>query len=239
MASSVQGELFGCAAGRSEQALWLYLNENPNQEVRLTVTRNHVTMASVRFHKDGRTSLRLHEAYLNAPQNVWLSLRRYVRTRRHEYWKEVAAYARRIEPAGFEPRSHRPECARGRVHDLQALLTRNNRELFSNRVRCRIGWGRMPPNRPGGQRSIRFGSWHSASGMIRIHPYLDDHDIPADFVRYIIYHEMLHVVVPPESRGGRRYDHPAAFRALERGYPGYDQMQQLCASIANRLLRRS
>jgi predicted SprT family Zn-dependent metalloprotease len=84
-------------------------------------------------------------------------------------------------------------------------------------VEAKIGWGRsgaMP-----GRSSIRTGVYLHAARAIRIHPALDREDVPAFYVASVVFHEMLHQVVPPAERGGRRSIHGREFRRRERAFP--------------------
>jgi hypothetical protein len=59
--------------------------------------------------------------------------------------------------------------------------------------------------------------------------------VPEEFVRYIIFHEMLHAVVPSVRRNGQRRDHHATFRVLERRFPGLARMKKLSAELLDML----
>jgi predicted SprT family Zn-dependent metalloprotease len=56
---------------------------------------------------------------------------------------------------------------------------------------------------------------------IRVHPALDRTEVPEFFVEAVIFHEMLHQVVPVEELGGRRVVHGREFRRRERAFPGH------------------
>src|SRR5690606_25166299 len=110
----------------------------------------------------------------------------------------------------------------GLFHDLQRLYNEVNRLHFGNEVRARITWGRMPPSRR--RRSIRFGSYTVEDNLIRIHPLLDQDFVPRYFVRYIVFHEMLHAHLGvKEASNGRRCVHTREFRERECAYPGYEE----------------
>jgi hypothetical protein len=127
---------------------------------------------------------------------------------------------------------------RGEVYDLQSIYEGVNHEFFNGSVACRIGWGRgRPPGRRGRRtRSIRYGSWDTTTQTIRVHPILDDSQVKADFLRYIVFHEMLHTIVPEAKINGRRFDHSPQFRALERTFPNIDEMQALSQKLLDVLI---
>jgi hypothetical protein len=236
--SAVQGELFSEVAAMPTGAFRAYLNDGARGPVDVTFTRNRVTMLSVVFRSHDAVEVRLHEGYLNAPNAVRRALRTYLRTRRKAAWREVAAYGRGICTAAAATRRPPRLRTKGRLFDLDTLRKAVNREFFLKRIPCSIGWGRARPGkrRRRRSRSIRFGSWSSATRTIRIHPILDDPRVPVEFIKYIVFHEMLHAVVPQVRRNGRRYDHPPEFKALERSYPELERMQRLAKELLDVLL---
>ncbi len=237
MGQARQGELFSEERQRSPEQFVETLRDAVPQTVRVGFTRNRVTMISVRFEQDGTAVIRLHERFLRAPEAVLSALCRYVATRDGTAWQVVADFARHIDLPQADVRQHDPRAAKGGIYDLDAIFRDINARFFSNRIRCAIRWSRQRAQkaRRGKQVSIRFGSWHRAERCIRIHPLLDDKRVPRDFIDYIVFHEMLHVVVPSQRSGARNIDHPPEFCQLERTFPGYDRMQDLAARLLHRL----
>ena len=86
---------------------------------------------------------------------------------------------------------------------------------LDGKVSGRITWGRGPKRRS--RSSIQYGSWSDSERLIRIHPKLDSARVPGYFVRYIVFHEMLHAIV---IKGGRVH-HNREFRQREQAYPDY------------------
>ncbi|MDA1044551.1 MAG: DUF45 domain-containing protein [Verrucomicrobia bacterium] len=216
-------------------ALVAFLNDDALRVVDVTLTRNRVSMISVVFppHRRDAVQLRLHEKFLDAPLDTLHALRTYLRTRRRSAWQTVADYARRIPTQGVQATRSPRLRTRGDVYDLGVIFAEVNATFFNGRVDCGIGWGRqrVTRRRRSRWRSIRYGSWDAATRRIRIHPLLDDTRVPAAFVRYIVFHEMLHTVVPSEHRNNRRYDHSPQFRKLERQFPEWSAMQDLSKQL--------
>ncbi len=75
--------------------------------------------------------------------------------------------------------------------------------------------------------------------LIRIHPVLDNLWVPRFFVRYIIFHELLHHLIPTRIQGRRRICHGPEFRAHERAYPDYQRAQLWQQAFLPRLLREA
>ena len=207
------------------------LAERTGMRVELALTRNRVSMASVQFLAERHARIRLHEHFAAAPDDVMVALVGYLRSRQKRYWNRICTYARNIPVSAPV---HPTTChAKGRIYDLQSLAEEVNNTFFGGTLQFRVGWGRF--SRRAKRRSIRYGSCNTETRLIRIHPFLDDKTIPVDFVRYILYHEMLHLVVPPIMRNERRIDHPTAFRKRERLFPRYREHKEL----AKRLLRQA
>ncbi|NQU39185.1 MAG: M48 family metallopeptidase [Lentisphaerae bacterium] len=229
-----QLDLFEGAAGLGPQQLLDRLNAATQRRVTLRLTDNRVSMAWIDFSGVGTIRVSLDEQYLWAPPEVIDALCSYLRSHRRKEWQLVADFARQIPE---RPKIVRLPLlrSRGKVFDLKALRDEINSTFFGGKVSCQIGWGREGAPRRRRRRSIRFGSWQAMSRTVRVHPALDHIDVPREFVRYIIYHEMLHAVVPSETRGGRHYHHTAQFRALEQRFPNYPEMKRLSTQLLHRL----
>ena len=194
-------------------------------EIRLRITNNSSTMMSLRYDAiTGAANIGLHHMFLEAPEETrkalgaWISkprakvpgrkLEEYIARQRHQI-KSRPARRTQLRTAG--------------VHfDLDVLYQEVNAEEFDGAVTAPITWGKMPP--PGRRRSIRFGSYSPGEDLIRIHPLLDQPFVPRFFVRYIVFHEMLHAHMGiEETPNGRRKIHPPAFRQRESEYADFQR----------------
>lgn len=199
--------------------------ERVGERVRLFVHDNRSTMVSYR-RVGGLLQYRVHHMFLDAPADVVEALAAFagpgrapaVRRRRagcciDDFVKQNRARIAAPDPARLEPR--------GRVHDLQAIFDRLNAERFGGRVDARIGWGADRGGRR--RRTIKTGVYLQDARVIRIHAALDRPEVPEFYVAAVIFHEMLHQVVPAVERGGRRVVHGREFRRREREYPDHDR----------------
>jgi hypothetical protein len=66
---------------------------------------------------------------------------------------------------------------------------------------------------------------------------LDKSWVPRYFVSYILYHEMLHHVIPSSHGAGRRMLHPPHFAARERMFRDYERSLTWERGHVTRLLR--
>ena len=232
----------GHADAFTHRTLHAMLEQRTGYQLDLTITDNSSSMLTVRRCKNVRTAkIRLHHMFLNVDSAVLNALTRwivdpqaaeagatideFIRANRHRIRKPDR---RRIflYPKGFH-------------YDLQELFDEVNAEHFDGKVQAYITWGRRSTNSKK-QRSIRFGSYSVRDNLIRIHSALDDPVVPRYFVRFIVFHEMLHAHLGvTESENGRRRLHPAEFRKREQAYPDYDRATKWENNSANlrRLLR--
>ena len=187
-------------------ALSLYLP--PGKTLELALTNNHYSMISVRRKADGYR-LRLHRMFVDAEARVVRALARYVvhndrraSTLLGEYIEENQHIIRQQER---RPRHIKMRTA-GRHHDLQAIYERLNAQLFGGTLEARITWG---PGAGAGRRrrSIKMGSFAVEDRVIRIHPALDQDNVPEFFVAWIVFHEMLHGKHEVRRSNGRRRFH--------------------------------
>jgi hypothetical protein len=124
---------------------------------------------------------------------------------------------------------------RGRYHDLDAIFEDVRARYFPDGAAVKICWGRWSGRTR--TRSIRFGVYLPDAQLIRIHPALDQVFVPRFFVEFIVYHELLHHVIPPMRCNGRYQIHSPAFRQRERQFPAYAQAMAWRKHSLPRLLR--
>jgi hypothetical protein len=226
------------------QALELALrvrHGSSNPSLRLSVTDNVRTMVSLRRDKlREQIEARVHHMFLHAPPEIWTALGEYLFSGERESASSIARYIEQHRQSIRRP-PLRPIAlsTRGRHHDLLALCSAINERYFAGRVSVNVTWARSQTGRPNsGRRSIKLGSYTSRDRLIRVHPALDAAFVPRYFVEYIIYHEMLHHVLPPKLQNGRRELHGPAFVARERQFEDYQAALQWERENLGKLLRR-
>ena len=112
-----------------------------------------------------------------------------------------------------------------------------SRETSGNRSRAagRTRAAKLPA--PDARRAIKLGTYSATERLIRIHPVLDKPWVPRYFVCFVIYHEMLHHVMPTTVVGGRRVLHPPLFQARERFFRDFERAMAWERAHLHRLLR--
>jgi len=224
----------------------------PGVPVVLSITDNRHSIISHSF-KHGALHARIHHMFLDAPPRVLDALARYVV---HDDPKASILVGHYIEANGARLARRRPRAiplhARGNHHDLLAIFNELNARYFDGACHALITWGRRTKRGRGKPRSaIKLGSYSSLERLIRIHPALDKLWVPRYFVAYVVYHEMLHHMIP-SARGrsssnvanangqiARRVLHPPEFLERERDFRKYERALDWEKRHISRLLRAS
>jgi hypothetical protein len=133
-----------------------------------------------------------------------------------------------------------PADARGAHHDLAlhaaALLGRAiPAELLPPERVPAIAWGRRATT--GARRSLHLGTYDGMHHLVRIHRVLDQPAVPEFFVRYVLFHELLHAAIPARREGRRTVHHGPDFRRRERAYPDFERAKRWENANIDALLR--
>jgi predicted metal-dependent hydrolase len=195
--------------------------------VLLEFTDNTYTMISF-LRRQGFYRLRLHHMFRFAPDTVLQSLAAYVRGDDRMASAELDAFIEQhrhlIRQLPIAVRQQRfPMKAKGRVHDLNKLLDQVRSEHFDEDAdTVVITWAPAPQVRLP-RRSIKLGSYSAETQIIRIHPALDQAFVPEAFVRWIIFHELLHHRFRADLQAHNGRVHTPEFCRLEEQFPEYDE----------------
>jgi hypothetical protein len=205
--------------------------------VSVVLTDNRSSIISVKRRPVSGYHLRVHHMFCQAPRAVWQALAAYVRGSEGTARQVLGAYIeaqqhliRRSAPPRL-PRLH----PYGRFFNLEQIYQDLNQAYLKSRVAADITWGRRPPQRS--RTSIRFGSYDAQQRLIRIHHLLDQSFVPQYFVESVVFHEMLHQLIPRQCIHGRWSVHPPAFRQAEQRFPYYEQALQWQQRYLMRLLK--
>jgi hypothetical protein len=205
--------------------------------VQLAVTDNLRRMIS-HTKVRGTLRVRVHMMFLGAPDRVRQALVDYVARGDRRGSTIVGDY---IHANTHRIRASRPVAfpvrAQGKVHDLAKILAQLNTEYFGGVLTdVLITWGRNGSAKQK-RSTIKLGSYSATERLIRIHPVLDHEWVPRYFVSYIVYHELLHHLIPVARTGGPGSLHSPEFLARERDFRHYQRALDWEQKHIDRLLR--
>ena len=110
--------------------------------------------------------------------------------------------------------------AAGSTYDLcQLFEDLNFAYFFGLMARPRLGWSLRP------SRTI-LGHYDPSHHTIVLSRLLDSPQAPERVVKYVLFHEMLHLRFPTEHQGARRCVHTREFKSAERQFEGFEEVQR-------------
>lgn len=220
----------------ARQALERKLRAAFGGPVILSITDNRHSIITHRVKK-GTLHARVHHMFLDAPAQVVDALVRYVTRGERDASSSLGDYiddnGSRLAPR----RRDAPLVTKGRHHDLREIFETLGDRYFGGAINCFITWGKRPTTRAKKRRTIRLGSYIAVDRLIRVHPLLDQKWVPRYFVAYIVYHEMLHHVIPGSRGLGRVNLHPPDFKEREKEFRHFERALAWEKRHVPRLLR--
>jgi hypothetical protein len=203
------------------------LEEKVGKSLSIKLNDNRSTILSVKW-EPAKIKVSLHRLFLQAPQEVFEGLARYLR--REE--KKISIAVKKFINNNLE--QQRPSkkidsnklSTKGVCYDLVEMYHSLNGEFFENRLQLFITWFGNPKSF--NKTKITLGLYHDSLNLIKIHRLLDSSRFPKEVVRYVVYHEMLHHVCRPEVslKTGRRKIHTLEFVEREKKYPQFLEIDQ-------------
>ncbi|MGE5488009.1 MAG: SprT-like domain-containing protein [bacterium] len=184
---------------------------NPDSDVRL---------------QDGRIVVRMSDLLADAPAPVIEALahillgklmRRPVArayTHRYRLYLNRRDVRRRIDAMRRERGRKVMLDPRGKCHDLNVVFEELNfRYFYGLMARPELGWSRTASR-------TMLGHYDASHNSIVISRIFDRPDVPRLALEYVLFHEMLHVRYPVDSRGAKRRVHTREFRQAEKAFEG-------------------
>lgn len=203
----------------------------------------YVSTKSTVRERGGRLHVRISDHLLGAPDPVIEGVVSILLSRVHRVPlaradpAAVAAYQEHVGSHRAERRRQASRQERGRkfldpVGDHRSLLESYLRVCLEMDLAVpqapTLSWSKTRSRR-------RFGHWDADHGCIVISRVLDDAQVPEFVLDYVVYHEILHIILPPERGGGRtgrRRVHPPEFKAAERRFARWKEAEGWLGKLA-------
>ena len=136
----------------------------------------------------------------------------------------VARYRRYLNRADVRRTLHLVRQSRGRktfsapqgkVYDLVKVFEDLNEQYFQGLMaRPQLGWSRRASR-------TTLGHYDPSHNVIVLTKLFDCSETPELIVRYVMFHEMLHLCYPTQHRGHHRCIHTQEFKRAEKQFEGY------------------
>jgi hypothetical protein len=197
--------------------------------------RTALPRISVRFRKyanansrvrlaDGNLSVDISDLLEDAPAPIQEALALILLSklfRRVPDRSAVACYRHYLYRPDIRQMLHSAKQTRGRksiqppqgdVYDLDRFFADLNAQYFDNSMpRPQLGWSRK------GSRTT-LGHYDPSHHSIVLTKLLDSKAVSESAVKYVLFHEMLHLRYPAEYRGSRRCVHTREFKEAEKRF---------------------
>ncbi len=214
------------------------LGHPPNAPPRAAFYPYVSTKSTIRL-REGTLHIRVSDHLADAPPPVLQGVAEVLIARLHQrrrYASEATrAYQAWIRDPELEARRTASRRERGRKHidpagEHQSLLASYLRvadtyELNPDPTPL-LSWSKTASRR-------RFGHWDDDHGCIVISRALDDPEVPEFVLDYVVYHEVLHILYPPQAGSGhRRRVHTRAFRRAESRFEQQAKAEEWLTRLA-------
>lgn len=212
------------------------LQEMELKGFQIRITENTTRMLSF-SKKEKYTAVSLHKIFLNAPQTIIEELFSYIKNPRKRLSALVKNFINEeIKKLDYRDRVIQPKLiSKGEFHDLEKIYTSIERDFFFPPLHLPVTW--FGKAESFSKTQIVFGKFHPTLRMIKIHRRLDQHFVPEEVVAFIMYHEMLHAVIPPVSLpSGKQQIHTEAFKRRERLFPRYREIENWLKSYTENMI---
>lgn len=224
----------------------------------LNIKRNNRLKKSWRIEKVGsHFTLSLPEKLINSPQHIkeelisWTQTMISVKLEKRKLSQEIRKSNLQREKLIFEYMIEEGEVTRFKTYrnheqkfrdssgvcfDLEVLFQTLNQEWFDNALKSFLRWGQY------GSRTSYHSLFHDEAGnthhLITIAGLYNHPAVPQYAVEAVLYHEMLHIALPPIESELRRNVHHRAFRDAEKKFVHYEKWQKWLRIKAHKLYQR-
>lgn len=128
---------------------------------------------------------------------------------------------------------------KGVHYDLREVFNCINSTYFHNSIEAYLRWG--SPCSLTSYQTVRTAKNGKQVNLITIAGVYNHPDVPRFALDAVMYHEMLHIAVPPYFKNGRRVIHSPEFKRMERKFAFFEQWcewEKLCLRSLARSMRR-
>ena len=177
--------------------------------------------------------LKVSEGFLHADQQVWQAIIHSSMGRRDQAMNRLVhefAESDDFSEVVFEMESLTESVhhAQGRVYNLDDSFDRVNAAHFDGRmIKPTLAWNRTITART-------FGYFQAGRDAVTLSVSLDDPQVPASLLDFVMYHELLHKKHGVTMVNGRRLVHTPGFHTDERRFPGYNSAKDQLDGLAMR-----
>lgn len=212
---------------------------------RITIRFRRYANANSRIRlEDGRLTVDISDLLEGAPAPIQEALAYILIAKLYRKMPDrslVARYRRYLNRADVRRTLHLVKQERGRkafrepggeAYDLCALFEELNfRYFYGLMARPQLGWSLRPSR-------TTLGHYDPSHNAIVLSQLLDSPNAPELVVKFVLFHEMLHLKYPTEHRGARRCVHTSEFKRAEKDFENYREAKMQLRSFVERAVSK-
>lgn len=194
----------------------------PRRDITVEYIESDSVLVRSRRDPDGAVRLEVNAAYRRAPAAVadaivLLYAGRPRRADRRRLSHSIHAW--HLEEAPAPPSLPESRWLPGLHHDFRALLDEVAGH-FPDPLDLDVTLGARVTRWVMGRHERR-----TPRSLVIVNPLLDHPAVEPWYLRFLLFHECLHEVMPPRARNGRIERHPREFREAERRHPDHGRVR--------------
>jgi hypothetical protein len=109
----------------------------------------------------------------------------------------------------------------GTKFDLLKIFEKINTHYFESKLQAYLRWG--IPGSTTSYQTVRRSKDGSSWNLITIADIYNHPSIPQFAIESVMFHEMLHIAIPPYRKNGKNVIHGKEFKAAEKLFPYFEQ----------------
>ncbi len=152
----------------------------------------------------------------------------------------IQSYIKELNIPLLRSTSIKPEVLEKRTmgckFDLRSIFESINDKYFDGSLRALLRWGSRSSLTS--YQSSRVAADGTSFHLITIAGVYNHPDVPQFAIEAVMYHEMLHIAVPPYLKNGRHVIHGPEFKRCERMFEHYQQWREWEKRSLRALARR-
>jgi hypothetical protein len=208
------------------------------------VTQNRIT---------GKKTLTIPESLIKSPEPIKIALISWALlplTNRQKRSSELQDNRKKLESYIYEYLNEygllKPSISRlnrekltdkttGTRYDLHEIFVYLNDLYFDNKIKAYLRWGTAGSTTS--YQTIRRSRDGTCWNLITIADIYNHPKIPRFAIESVMFHEMLHIAIPPYRKNGKNVIHGKEFKAAEKMFPHFEQWRAWENSELRELLK--
>ncbi|MEL7431374.1 MAG: hypothetical protein AAGI90_02440 [Chlamydiota bacterium] len=199
----------------TKEALEAFFSAKMRCEVTVELTSYQGTFIRFSMTSSKQARLSLHRFFLRASSEILEHAIFYLRDKKKRSLGILRLFFE--QPFFAKSTAMLPQKVVGACYDLREVYRDVENRYLPYPIDPFLGWFTRPKK---SQHSLTYGAFSRTDWLIKINDLLDRETVPRYFLEYVIYHEALHAICPPQlSRAGRVFVHTKKFKLWEKKFP--------------------